>query len=370
MLNSYIDIYNNFGININGLSYAQNATPSDGLISNPLSSPTSPSAMLSGASSNQQTIANGWLQSGNFVTGSAGWQIKANGDVEFNSGTFRATISGATIIGGVIETNTSSSTRMVILGSDNTLTFYNSSNAIVTQLGGGANVGIGLRVFLDATTATGGRVTTSQASGIGWEFVSSGNYSSTGINVQLTGATGSGTGINVNNGHSTGESVFINNTNGAKGISIQNSGAGVGLQITSATGAGESLLISHSEDTTKGLEILYDGRTYGVYIQGGDTSISVPLFYITGSPSSATVPVAEFNSAGNLNAIVRISQTLNSSFNTGGLEINMTNAGSGKDHALSFLGDCYVSAAVGGTQNRKIRVLVNGATYYIPAYDA
>lgn len=37
------------------------------------------------------------LQSYNFVTGSAGWQINANGDVEFGSGTFRGSITGSSI---------------------------------------------------------------------------------------------------------------------------------------------------------------------------------------------------------------------------------------------------------------------------------
>lgn len=41
------------------------------------------------------------IQSSNFVSGSTGWQIKGNGDVEFNNGTFRGALTAATIdIGG------------------------------------------------------------------------------------------------------------------------------------------------------------------------------------------------------------------------------------------------------------------------------
>src|SRR3972149_2081161 len=41
------------------------------------------------------------LQSDNFVTGSAGWRITAEGDLEASSGTFRGAISASTIdIGG------------------------------------------------------------------------------------------------------------------------------------------------------------------------------------------------------------------------------------------------------------------------------
>jgi hypothetical protein len=36
-----------------------------------------------------QRVQSGQIQSANFVSGSAGWQILANGNVEFNNGTFR-----------------------------------------------------------------------------------------------------------------------------------------------------------------------------------------------------------------------------------------------------------------------------------------
>ncbi len=49
----------------------------------------------------QLIVQDGYLRSGNFVSGVSGWQINADGDVEFNNGTFRGTISASTIdIGG------------------------------------------------------------------------------------------------------------------------------------------------------------------------------------------------------------------------------------------------------------------------------
>lgn len=42
---------------------------------------------------NTSRVQRGFLQSGNFNTGSAGWQILANGNVEFNDGDFRGTIT-------------------------------------------------------------------------------------------------------------------------------------------------------------------------------------------------------------------------------------------------------------------------------------
>ncbi len=41
------------------------------------------------------TVASSYMQSEDFATGSKGWKIKANGDVEFNNGYFRGDITGA-----------------------------------------------------------------------------------------------------------------------------------------------------------------------------------------------------------------------------------------------------------------------------------
>jgi hypothetical protein len=48
-------------------------------------------------------LVDGYMQSSNFVSGSAGWQINSNGDAEFESGYFRGDISAATgTFGGTI----------------------------------------------------------------------------------------------------------------------------------------------------------------------------------------------------------------------------------------------------------------------------
>lgn len=83
----------------------------------------------------------GDIRSSNYVSGSAGWIIKANGDVEFSNGTFRGTLAAATgTIGGFtigatsltatttgsIFQTASSGTRLVI--SNNRVTSYVGSN--------------------------------------------------------------------------------------------------------------------------------------------------------------------------------------------------------------------------------------------------
>lgn len=60
-----------------------------------------PDNLISGEMDGAVSLVGGFLQSKNFVTGSTGWRIDANGDIEGNSGTFRGAISASTIdIGG------------------------------------------------------------------------------------------------------------------------------------------------------------------------------------------------------------------------------------------------------------------------------
>lgn len=57
----------------------------------------------SGEASYKVSLVDGYLQSNNFVSGSAGWRIDADGNAEFDSGYFRGDISAATgTFGGTI----------------------------------------------------------------------------------------------------------------------------------------------------------------------------------------------------------------------------------------------------------------------------
>ena len=86
-----MDSYSNFGIyNDTGTLTATNSLNS--LVPNLVNDGTSSSALQSGSMNLQGSLVNGYLQSSNFVAGTIGWQIKANGDVEFNNGIFRGSI--------------------------------------------------------------------------------------------------------------------------------------------------------------------------------------------------------------------------------------------------------------------------------------
>jgi len=57
----------------------------------------SPSQLGSGELGSNLTMVAGLLQSSNFVSGSTGWEISYDGDVEFNSGTFRGSLEAGSI---------------------------------------------------------------------------------------------------------------------------------------------------------------------------------------------------------------------------------------------------------------------------------
>jgi len=85
-----------------------------------------------GSGVQQGEVISGFLRSSDYVAGSSGWMIGANDNCEFNSGTFRGTLSAAsgtlgtitagTIIGTKIKTSTGY-TR-IELTDDNYLNFY------------------------------------------------------------------------------------------------------------------------------------------------------------------------------------------------------------------------------------------------------
>jgi hypothetical protein len=147
-------IYNNFGIATGLTSLGSYFIPSLSTIYNSVSDPTAPQSLGSGYFSND-------IYSANYVQGQNGWKLFYNGNFEANNGTFRGnitatsgtiggwtigattltggsttlnsngTISGATIIGGTIETATSG-LRIVLNGSVGKLEFQNGTSNYVT----------------------------------------------------------------------------------------------------------------------------------------------------------------------------------------------------------------------------------------------
>lgn len=240
-------------------------------------------------------------------------------------------ISGSTITGGTFQTATSGQ-RIVIAGSDNTLRFYDATSPTAVQvIGIGSTSAVAIRLDLNATTTTGIQIVTTIASTIGFDFSNSANVASRGINVANTGATQSSTSIRVDHDGNGGEGIFVQTTSAAKGLSIDNSGTGTAILISNS-GVAASLIINDTNN------------------DGSSVDPAVDITYSRGGPG------------------VNIEVTHNGG-NPTGIRMAVTNSG-GNEYAFEFAGSEVVSAAVGGTQGLKLRVLISGGVYYIPFYDA
>lgn len=71
-------------------------------------------------------------KSPDYTPGSLGWSINRDGTVEFNSGTFRGTISAATIIASILETATSGA--RIVIDTSNTIKAYDSSGTLIMTI--------------------------------------------------------------------------------------------------------------------------------------------------------------------------------------------------------------------------------------------
>lgn len=283
-------------------------------------------------------VVNGYLKSPDFISGSKGWQLSPNGDFEGNSGTFRGaltgnTITGATIIGGIIETASGTGQRIVMAGSDNTLRFYDSTNSQVIGIATTANTAITLA--LNSTT-TSGIVVTSSVAGYAFSYTNSLSNLSGNAGIQLTLSGTSNTAANI--------SITNNGTTGAQGILMTLTGTAVGMYIGN-TGATYSLQIV---STTSADAININSTVAGNSVALFNGTISAT----SGSPSGLNLTMS--SSSGTCTAFT------------------LSIAGSGSNsylfsHAASGM---IVTSAVGGTQNKKIRVNIAGAVYFIPLYDA
>lgn len=103
-------------------------------IPNIVTDSVSPTAFNSG-------VLSGNINSANFVHGSAGWSINADGSAEFQNviglSFTGVTINGSTITGGVIRT-AASGQRVLMSGANNDVEFYDTGGNIVGSLVAGA----------------------------------------------------------------------------------------------------------------------------------------------------------------------------------------------------------------------------------------
>lgn len=273
----------------------------------------------------------GYIQSSNYVLGTAGWRLSADGTLKAVnatlSGTITATagtIGGFTIASGVLTGNgttgkiqtASSGARVVIDSASNSLQVY---DAVGQMLGIGTNSLHAIQVNLVAggSGTDNGLFITSALAGNGFYYTNSANVAGRGIRI-IQDSTGANNNL---------ASIEITKAGSGHGILATVSGSVVGVYLANS-GGGRTIQLDHT-GTGIALDISSVNNTSGAAID------------ITRTCTSAA-PV--------------------------GIKMNVST--SGNSYAFEFAGGEYASSAVGGTQGKKIRVLIGGGVYYIPLYDA
>lgn len=80
----------------------------------------------------QGSLVRNWLQSQNFVTGVSGWQIRKDGNVEFNNGTFRGSITSGTNPGQhIVLNNGLTGDAIDVYDSSNRLVAFIDNNGVI-----------------------------------------------------------------------------------------------------------------------------------------------------------------------------------------------------------------------------------------------
>lgn len=383
-----------------------------------------PLALASGEIAQNLTIIDGFLQSGNFVTGSAGWRIDADGNLEANSGTFRGaltgnslaigtnglhidtsgnmwwgsstTYAGATIkvssagavnfttgtFSGVLQT-ASTGTRMTINESGNNfLLFYDGTTQVIRI---GTSTGVAMRIDDTATTDS-GIAMFSSVGGVGFRYENDADNGAVGLygyRATLSHSGNDGTGYYLDHDGDGGYGFFAEVSGGAVGFYIGNTGTGDSISITQSgngnvmditnSGTGATFLIS-KETSGNVFDITNSGTGYGIYLTHSNNSSS-PL-YINHTASATGNPSVDIRRTASAGACIYIEQDCNSANVASGIDIDIANAGAGLEYAFRFFGSeqGITSSGNGGfVSNSKgtftlvgfIRVYAGG-THYVP----
>jgi len=137
-----------------------------------------PSNVLSGELTGNLVMADGYMRSANYVASTSGWKIDKNGNVEFDSGYFRGSITGATgIFSGSlavgadawhVDTNGNMWWGSAASYADATIKISSAGVANLSGLVVGTNVDIGTaQTAAQVTTIVGNTITTGYVNALG-----------------------------------------------------------------------------------------------------------------------------------------------------------------------------------------------------------
>lgn len=223
---------------------------------------------------------------------------------------------------------------------------------------GATTISGGSSLVLDSTgtgTITGGTIRTS-ATGQRVILDGANNILTFYDNVGQVISIGSSIALNISGTSSTNNGVVMSSSVAGVGFEYDNTGNvvsyGLKVNLSGATNTGIGVNIINAGTTTAyGLNMTVSNASFGMLITNSGSGNSIDVQH-TGSGIGMNINVN--HSGGNPTAI----------------KIATAN-GVGNSYAFEFAGSEVISAAVGGTQNRKIRILLpSGAVYYIPCYDA
>ena len=225
------------------------------------------------------------------------------------------TATGATIT-GTIQTATSEQ-RIVIASSDNSLRFFDATAESIT-VGGAGSIAM---VLTGNTTKSSGIAMTSTVAGIGFAYTNNSSVNSVGLDLANTAGGGAL------------PSIRITKTGSGNVVDIVTGTTGKGIYLLRDVGSGVANLL-HIENAASG---------------GG----SMVLFKNNGVATGTGLEVQHYVSASVVST---------------GIIIDTTSGNSSLCFAFRFNGSEIVTAAVGATQDKKIRVSIVGTDYYVPLY--
>ena len=339
-----------------------------------------PGDLVSGSIAGNLEYTGGFIQSANFVAGTSGWKLDSNGTLTAVnatlSGTITATagtiggftIGASTLTGGTIQTGTSGNRIvMTTIANNNAISIYDSIG-LVTEIR--TNAGAAIRIT-PTTNTDNGILITSAVVGNGFYYTNSGNVVNRGLFIEQT-STGASNNL---------PAIDVRQSGSGEAIYVSVLGSGVGMQIAKTSGTGTAnllkildttatnsttVLVQKSNASGGGALVTLENSGLGktAIVTSSSNDIVLDISHTATASANPTFQIVKTA----VGPIARLVSSVNNASNNFGIEIDVQNAGAGLEYAFDFQGAEKVNAAVGGTQDYKIRVRIGGTTYFIPCY--
>lgn len=280
------------------------------------------------------------------------------------------TITGSTLVldsAGSIKTATSGQ-RIVIDSADNLIHIY---DATVEVLKLGTATATAATFTLNANNTDGIKITSATDATLGIRIDSSSNVTLNALRIALTntGTGNDGYGMHVKNYGTAASSYCIDVDKQGVGTAVRvfNTGTGATLSLNQSNSSGAYVLEIYQNHTSNNNDVVHiDNIGVGIGLNVlSDTAGANYAISILHASSGVSSIFIDKNSSG---PVIEIDQDVNNTAACYGLSMSLANAGSGIEYAFDFQGSEITSAAVGGSQDKKIKIRIGAADYFIPCY--